>query len=570
MPNTQRLTLIRHLAQARCSSPEAFMTLHTSFVRALAVAGVASLVGTSIRAQDTASTANKVPLKQLAPAEARAARGVGAVTSIRALSDGSVYVNDASRRQMLRFDGALKDVRIIADTAPGAPVPYGQRSAGLLPYLGDSSIIVDPSTNAMLVLNAQGKVARIMAAPRNNDINTLASTNLGANAFDTKGQLVYRQGNSFGGPGVGAMFGSGNDRGGGARGGQPQGGQPRAATPPVPGQAAPAAPASPQAGRGGDGGFGGGGFGGGPGGRGGQGAQQPDSVPVVRANFDTRKADSVAWLKVPKSETAMTRGEDGSMRMTVKINPLPQGDDWALLSDGTVAVVRVLDYHVDYFTTDGKVVSSERLPFDWKRISDDDKNKMVDSLKTMAKAITDRSAAQGGNNAFRMNFEVTAAEKLPDYYPPVRAGSSMADRDGNLWILPSTSNLSAQIASQMMGGGGGRGGFGGGPPGGGGGTGGRGAAGDSAARRRAPGDTTGGRGGRDAGAGGFGALAGMIPGMANLPPQVYDVVSRQGELIHRVQVPAGRQLVGFGPNGTVYLAAREGRELFIEKTRLVP
>ena len=47
-------------------------------------------------------------------------------------------------------------MRIIADTAPGAPVPYGQRSAGLLPYLGDSSIIVDPATNAMLVLNAQG------------------------------------------------------------------------------------------------------------------------------------------------------------------------------------------------------------------------------------------------------------------------------------------------------------------------------------------------------------------------------------------------------------------------------
>jgi hypothetical protein len=537
------------------------MTVHTSFSRVLVVAGAGLFGGASLGAQDTASTAAKVPLKQLAPAEARAARGVGAVTSLRALSDGSVFVNDGSRRQMLRFDGTLKGVLVIADTAAGAPVPYGQRAAGLLPYLGDSSIIVDPSTNAMLVLTAQGKVARIMAAPRNNDINTLASTNLGANAFDAKAQLVYRQGNSFGGGGA-AMFGSGNERGGG-RGGPPQAAPTRVATAPTPGQAM---PVDPQA-RGG----GAGGFGGGPGGRGNQGNQQPDSVPIVRANFDTRKADSVAWLKVPKSETAMTRGEDGGMRMTVKINPLPQGDDWALLSDGTVAVVRVLDYHVDYFSTDGKVVSSERLPFDWKRISDDDKNKMVDSLKTMAKAITDRSAAQGGNSAFRMNFEVTAAERLPDYYPPVRAGSSMADRDGNLWILPSTSNLSAQIATQMMGGGGGRGGFGGGPPGGGG-AGGRGAAGDSAARRRAPGDTTGGRGGREgaAGAGGFGALAGMIPGMANLPPQVYDVVSRQGELVHRVQVPAGRQLVGFGPNGTVYLAAREGRELFIEKTRLVP
>ena len=86
---------------------------------------------------------------------------------------------------------------------------------------------------------------------------------------------------------------------------------------------------------------------------------QPDSVPIVRVNFDTRKADSVAWVKVPKNESSMTRGDDGSMRFTTKINPLPQGDDWALLSDGTVAVVRVLDYHVDYYTPDGKHTASE-------------------------------------------------------------------------------------------------------------------------------------------------------------------------------------------------------------------
>lgn len=51
-------------------------------------------------------------------------------------------------------------------------------------------------------------------------------------------------------------------------------------------------------------------------------------------------------------------------------------------------------------------------------------------------------------------------------------------------------------------------------------------------------------------------------------PLVYDVINRKGELVHRVQLPVGRQLLGFGRNGTVYLAAREGREMFIEKTRV--
>ena len=54
--------------------------------------------------------------------------------------------------------------------------------------------------------------------------------------------------------------------------------------------------------------------------------------------------------------------------MMAKINPLPQGDDWALLSDGTIAVVRVLDYHVDFYAVDGSHEASERLPFDWKRM----------------------------------------------------------------------------------------------------------------------------------------------------------------------------------------------------------
>lgn len=57
---------------------------------------------------------------------------------------------------------------------------------------------------------------------------------------------------------------------------------------------------------------------------------------------------------------------------------------------------------------------------------------------------------------------------------------------------------------------------------------------------------------------------------ASMVPQVYDVVSREGKLVHRVQLPAGRQLVGFGPNGVVYLSARQGRELFIERTRIAP
>jgi hypothetical protein len=43
------------------------------------------------------------------------------------------------------------------------------------------------------------------------------------------------------------------------------------------------------------------------------------------------------------------------------------------------------------------------------------------------------------------------------------------------------------------------------------------------------------------------------------------VINRKGELVDRVQIPSGRQIVGFGPKGAVYLANRDGTSLTIER-----
>ncbi len=510
------------------------------------------------QATDQARAASaKVPVKQLGPVEARSMQSLNAVSMLRALPNGAIFVNDAQRRRLVYFDPTLQVATVIADTS-GAPLPYGQRPAGLIPYLGDSTIIVDPATLSFVVLGPTGKVVKVMAPPRISDIYQLANVNLGSNAFDSKGRLIYRNGG--GGGGGGAFFGAGG------RGGPPGGG------------AGGGAAGQRGGGAGGGGGFGGGAPGGQPQGSGGQRPftpqAQPDSVPVIRADFDTRKSDTLAWVKVPKTDISMQQGGDGGMHMIAKINPLPQGDDWALLSDGTLAVVREIDYHVDYYAADGTKSSSPKLPFDWKRITEDDKQKLVDSLKTLAKDVNDKAAAAaaanpGANRGFRMTFEPVGPEKLPDYVPSIRPGTTMADHDGNLWILPATSSLAAQLAQATMMGGG-RGGFGGGGfPGGGPAGGGRGgppagaagAAGVAAGARGTVRDTTarGARPARDSTAG---------------PPQpmfqyVYDVVNRKGELIHRVQLPQNRTIAGFGAGGVVYLSAREGRNIFIEKARLL-
>lgn len=517
----------------------------------------------SAMAQDTppASPTAQVTVRETTPVIARSAQPITSASMVRPLSDGSVFVNDVQRRQLVKFDASLTQVTVVADTAPGALMPYGQRPIGLLPYAGDSSLVVDASTLSLVLIDRNGRTVRVMASPRPNDINLLTNANLGSHAFDAKGRLYYRQGGGQGGPGGGGaavMFGGGFERGGG-RGGQggqagnnargQQNAQSRSggdvAGPPGGGQPFGGQP------------FGGQPFGG-PGGRGFNPSNQPDSVPIVRVDFDSRKADTVTFVKVPKNESQMTRGEDGSTRLTIKINPLPQADDWALLADGTVAVMRVLDYHVDYYRPDGSHVASEKLPFDWKQITDAEKTKLVDSLATMAKAASERMGQGGGGGGFRMSFEPIAADKLPDYYPPVRQGSSIADRRGNLWVVPTTSNLSAQLAQTFMGGRGM-----GGPP--------MGGAPAGGAVAGGPPGAAGARGGvRDSTRQGPppAAMMAMMGAMANQPPLVYDVISPAGTLVERVKLPPGRQIVGFGPDGLIYLTAREGRQMYLETVKL--
>jgi len=50
---------------------------------------------------------------------------------------------------------------------------------------------------------------------------------------------------------------------------------------------------------------------------------------------------------------------------------------------------------------------------------------------------------------------------------------------------------------------------------------------------------------------------------------LYDVVSPAGELVERVQLPGGRDIVGFGRNGVLYLSLGDFRTGFVvEKVKV--
>ena len=439
-----------------------------------------------------------IPVRELAAPDARTTESFGAIFGVRQLEGGKVLVNDGLRRQLIVLDEKLATRTISIDSVATGGQSYGPRASPLIPYLADSSLFVDGQSLTLLVISPKGLVTRVMSAPKPGDLNSLASS---ASGVDAKGNLVYRGRFII-----------------------------------APNTAAPTAGGMPA-------------------------VQVPDSQPVVRADFDTRKVDTLGRVKVQSgSRAVLSQDANGKMIAKTTINPLNTVDEWGVMSDGTIAFVRGHDYHIDFIAPSGKVSSSAKLPFDWKRLTDEDKQALVDSARNaIDKAVADAKAkapneaeaqragsmatmvalsgmmgmggggggggmsgvsiagvgGRGGDIAIgggggggamgmmamampTMITEFVPLKEIADYYPAIRPGAVRADLDGNLWILPTSSAQSK---------------------------------------------------------------AGEL---------IYDIVNNRGELTQRVRLPLGRSIAGFGHNGVLYLMQRDANGAwFLERSKIM-
>jgi hypothetical protein len=199
---------------------------------------------------------------------------------------------------------------------------------------------------------------------------------------------------------------------------------------------------------------------------------------------------------------------------------LPLVDQWAVVHDGTLAVVRGRDFHVDWIDGADHTTASPKLPFDWKPVDNARKQALIDSTVTAWQKNFDEVAERrssggggtggrggstggrgggGGGGAARSSepAPMIAARPplsdLPDYFPPFGEHAVSVDVDDNLWIQ------TTETAD-------------------------------------------------------------------NRP--VYFVVNRQGKLVDRVQLPAYRTLAGFGP-GVIYMAVQDqAGTVHLERARI--
>jgi hypothetical protein len=161
-----------------------------------------------------------------------------------------------------------------------------------------------------------------------------------------------------------------------------------------------------------------------------------DSAAIVRFARGATKGDTLAYAHLDKETIVIRNAEGGGMSVSNGVRAFASRDDWVALADGGVAVVRVRDYHVDWYSplgdrTAGPPVATERLP-----VTDADKAQAnKDRLAAMSSAM---SRAGAGKSAPPPTSVPGLPElTFPTTKPPFETGNTFARPNGEVWVLRS-------------------------------------------------------------------------------------------------------------------------------------
>jgi hypothetical protein len=250
-----------------------------------------------------------------------------------------------------------------------------------------------------------------------------------------------------------------------------------------------------------------------------------DSALVMTMNIKRRTVDTLVKIATGSTVTIKMSANNTNSNTTTPIFPI--FDDWTVTNDGAVAVLRGREYRIDFYDSAGVKTPGPRIPYAWKQVDDEERTRLTDSINTQRKKQfddmiedmrkqamnPDQKIGPGGEKIILvdgMPIRTYGGERMPPPTPPQQVlATDIPD------YLPaverSTGGFRADADNRLW-------------------------------IRPKP-----------------------LAGTPKNGGSVYDVTDRTGALIDRVQLPAGRTLVGFGPGGIVYVTTRDGGATKLEK-----
>lgn len=168
-----------------------------------------------------------------------------------------------------------------------------------------------------------------------------------------------------------------------------------------------------------------------------------DSAPILRLDPATQKVDTVAFVNLAKDAASGSARGDGRGGQTVEIRmgstaAYPAADDWTVFRDGTVAILRVADYHVEYVRPNGRRVVGRPIPYTPVRVGEAEKQEWREALKSATPIVRTIGDGARGGPIPRPNL-AQEPSSWPATKPPFLAGrrspAAIAAPNGDLWVV---------------------------------------------------------------------------------------------------------------------------------------
>jgi hypothetical protein len=163
-----------------------------------------------------------------------------------------------------------------------------------------------------------------------------------------------------------------------------------------------------------------------------------DSAPIVRFDPAANKRDTVAYINLAKNAVSgAARGAANSQTFSIRIGggtPFAPADDWTVLRDGSVAIVRVSDYHVEIVPPAGRRIVGRPVAFTPVRVTEADKEQWREAQKNGTRIV--RSIGDGGRGGAAPQLPpVQEPAAWPATKPPFIGSATYAAPNGDIWVV---------------------------------------------------------------------------------------------------------------------------------------
>lgn len=161
-----------------------------------------------------------------------------------------------------------------------------------------------------------------------------------------------------------------------------------------------------------------------------------DSAAIARFARGAAKGDTIAFAILDKESVQVKATEGGGVSIANGIRAFAWRDDWVGLPDGGVAVVRVKDYHVDWYSASGARMSGPAVTTTSVPVTAADRQQAIDDrLAAMRGAMT---RGRPGSPPGSVPNDIQLPElTFPSTKPPFEVGSTVARPDGEVWVMRS-------------------------------------------------------------------------------------------------------------------------------------